>query len=66
MKFTLKRIYVNNGGYDPTGYYYGIGAPIYHYTEYFHGHPEDTIRADNREHAKEIIRKKYKDAKFFN
>lgn len=29
VKFRLSRVYVNSGGYDRGGAYWGIGAPLY-------------------------------------
>jgi hypothetical protein len=30
-KFRIRRVPLNNGGYDRTGQYYGIGAPLWEY-----------------------------------
>lgn len=32
--FTLRRIRLNNGGYDRGGAYWGVGAPLYWYCAY--------------------------------
>lgn len=102
--FELRRIRINQGGYDDGGAYWGTGQPLYWYCAYEtddtvetgrceycnqgvrsaingdcressnsqHKFPtvsedveiSDYIRADSREHAKEIIRRKYPEAKF--
>ena len=96
--FELRRIRINNGGYDDGGAYWGIGQPLYWYCSYetddvatgrcldcnqdaryvmnsdacehrFDTRSEevevsDFIRAYSREHAKEIILRKYPNAKF--
>lgn len=64
MKYWLKRIPLNSQGYDPAGRYFGIGQPLYLYmdTEFGLG---DHIRAWDREHAKELIKKKDPKAEFF-
>ena len=73
--FELRKIRLNQGGYDDGGAYWGTGQPLYWYCAY---EVDDTgilplgddveisdyIRADSREHAKEIIRRKYPQATF--
>lgn len=29
IKFTLRRVRLNRGGYDSHGYYWGIGSPLF-------------------------------------
>jgi hypothetical protein len=66
--FTLRRVRLNGGGYDDSGTYWGVGAPLY---EYSYDDAEsgdvtvDYIRAVSRDHVKDIIRRKYPDAKFY-
>lgn len=102
--FELRKIRLNQGGYDDGGAYWGTGAPLYWYCAYESGEktvpgstckycnapswdkwgecrwssdsqhhfptePEeveisDYIRADSREHAKEIILRKYPNVRF--
>lgn len=70
MKFRLSRIRLDQGGYESDGTYWGTGQPLYFYwSEELNPDGEtceDYIRADNREHAKAIILKKYPTARFYN
>lgn len=63
-KFTLHRERLNQGGYTTGGRYFGVGQPLYFYSD-DDGLLCDYIRADDRQHAKEIIRAKYPHAKFY-
>lgn len=72
MKFYLKKVKLNNGGYDSTGRYWGVGQPLYWYEGTMQDsnigtaeYTEDHIRADNRKHAKAKIVAKYPTAKFY-
>jgi len=62
MKFYLYRIYLNNGGYDERGVYFGQGQPLYFWSN---DYDSDCIRATSRDDAKQLIRKKYPDATFY-
>lgn len=76
VKFTLVRQYINSQGYDRQGGYWGIGQPLYFYGSDEpipdagnHGkenYIEGNLRARNREHAKEKVRKIYPGAVFHN
>lgn len=59
--FRLQMIAIDRDGYDPGGAYWGIGAPLFFYTD---GGTEAFIRATNRENAKELIREKFPGATF--
>ena len=73
IKFILRRVKLNNGGYDSTGCYWGSGSPLYwaqsekefdfgkQYPESFENH----FRAADREHAKELIKKEIPNATFY-
>jgi len=65
MKFTLRRVRINQGGYDKHGHYWGVGQPLYEYESDEGDLYQDYIRADNREHAKDKIRAKYPGATFY-
>lgn len=56
MKVYLRRIRLNSGGYDRTGYYYGHGAPLYEYESADSAYVGE-LRAYDREDAKERVRK---------
>lgn len=64
-KLTLKRTYLNSGGYDRNGTYFGIGAPLYWYANE-DGSIDGMLRANSRAAAKEEIRKEYPQARFYN
>lgn len=62
LKFYMRKIRLNSGGYDADGRYWGIGAPLYR-AEAFH-EPTNTeeieyFRAYDREKAREFIRRKF-------
>lgn len=64
MKLHLVKVRLNKGGYDFRGEYWGVGLPLYYYQtpnceEYGH------IRANNREHAKQLVRSLVPSATFF-
>ena len=58
----LRRVPINNGGYDSGGAYWGIGAPLYCVSD---GDDWRYFRARNRDAAKAIIREENPTAKFF-
>ena len=60
IKFTLRRIRLNRGGYDSFGYYWGVGSPLYEAAvdidatyEVFH------FRASDRRAAKALLVSQY-------
>ncbi len=61
-KLTLRRSYLDNGGYDKNGTYFGQGKPLY-----WCDNEDNTIdfmlRAYDREHAREQVLKRYPNAK---
>ena len=66
IKMSLRRLYLNSGGYDSSGAYFGHGLPIYIYS----GETESdeiwgTLRAGSRESAKAQIRATYPSATFY-
>lgn len=63
-KFTLQRVYLDNGGYDQGGAYWGGGTPLYWFAT-DDGEISDYLRAGSRESAKAQIREKYPDARFY-
>jgi hypothetical protein len=72
IKFTLRRIRLDRGGYD-NGCYWGIGAPLYFAQsngefETWSGNKEIEfyLRADDRADAKAQIVEEFPGAKFYN
>jgi hypothetical protein len=63
-KIVLRRVYLDNGGYDRGGAYWGHGEPLYETMD------EDgngfILRATSRDKAKSIIWADFPDAKFYN
>lgn len=53
-RFYLRRRKLNAGGYDSTGQYWGVGAPLWDY-ETRDGAVCGQLRADDRAHAKERV-----------
>lgn len=66
MKFYLRRIRLNSGGYTygKFGKYYGTGLPLYQYDSIDSWHGGE-IRADSRQDARQQISDNYPGAKFF-
>lgn len=64
IRFYLRRIRLDAGGYDPGGAYWGIGAPLYwassedSQTEFF-------FRARNRAAARSEVAARHPGARFF-
>jgi hypothetical protein len=58
LKFTLRHIRLNNGGYDVNGGYWGNGEPLFWYCSDCGKHSE-YIRAISRDAAKSKIRSYY-------
>lgn len=68
-KFTLRRVYIDAQGYGRKGEYWGVGQPLYYYTEDVPKDPqhprEDYIRAPSRADARAIVTRIYPDATFY-
>jgi hypothetical protein len=71
-KFGLLRIRIDKQGYDSTGCYFGVGAPVYCYETYEYV-PRDEcsasiceyLLAQDRDAAKAAIRQTYPNARFY-
>lgn len=64
IKLRLVRLRMVDLCYDQGGAYWGMGTPLY----WAHGESEDAdifLRAQNRESAKELIREKLPNARFY-
>jgi hypothetical protein len=59
VKVSLRRVRINSQGYDDKGHYWGVGQPLF-YREWDEAEGPYTsggyMRADDRDHAKGIIR----------
>lgn len=70
IKFNLRKVRLNRGGYDARGQYFGAGPKLFSYDaewqegDFFHC-AGDYIRARDRDEAKQKIRKEYPTARFF-
>lgn len=69
---SLQKLRINSQGYTPEGFYYGVGQPVYWYSVEYHDDrgwidyiDRVAIRANDREHAKQIIRKSLPNVKFY-
>lgn len=60
--FRLFRAYINGGGYDINGVYWGLGQPLYRYGS---GSASGFLRAASRQDAKDAIRCAYPSATFY-
>jgi hypothetical protein len=63
-KFILYRVRINSGGYTDTGYYYGVGQPVYCFVS-ADGADGAVFRAANRDAAKAKLRAIYPTAEFY-
>lgn len=63
-KLRLCRAYLNNGGYDANGTYFGSGAPLYWYASP-DGDIDGVTRAKDRDAAKQIVLQQYPNATFY-
>ncbi|WP_372395276.1 hypothetical protein ABMY26_06615 (plasmid) [Azospirillum sp. HJ39] len=63
-KITLRKIRINGGGYDSGGAYWGIGQPLY-WAGSDDGKVDMFFRAKDRDAAKDHVRSKVADAKFY-
>jgi hypothetical protein len=61
---TLQRIRINSGGYDSGGAYWGLGAPLYWFSN-SEGDVTGFLRATSREAAKAKICEDYPQARFY-
>lgn len=68
MKFNLRRIPLNKGGYNRYGKYYGVGIPLYQAECVVVGGDDVVfeLRARNRFEARLKVREKYPNATFYN
>lgn len=58
----LRKIRLNNGGYDCNGTYFGIGLPLYWFAS-DDGSIDEMLRASSREEACRLVLEKYPLAK---
>jgi hypothetical protein len=72
MKLYLSKVRLNKGGCDSSGYYWGVGLPLYQYERVpskswriILERVEGYVRAHNRDHAKELVRSIVPQATFF-
>lgn len=65
VKFSLRRVRLNSGGYDSGGAYWGIGKPLY-WASNADGTAEMFFRASTRGDAKTVVRERYPNARFWN
>lgn len=63
VKFYLRRVRLDRGGSDSSGFYWGAG-PLFHY-ESEDGTLTDYLRAIDRADAKDRLTEKYANAQFF-
>ena len=63
VKFYLRKVPLNQGGYDSSGFYWGAG-PLYAY-ESEDGALSGHVRAIDRRDAKDRLTAKYPSARFF-
>lgn len=55
-RFYLERIRLDSQGYDRHGRYWGVGRPLFQYDD--GGQLIGEVRADDRRHAKELVRRR--------
>ncbi len=66
LKFSVTETRLNNGGYDRTGRYYGIGRRLYFaVAEDGKDDTEMEFRAADRDEALEVVKARYPNATFY-
>ena len=65
IKMYLRRVLLDDGGYDDNGTYFGHGQPIFWYAD-AEGTIDCTVRAKDRDGAQKRVRDLYPKATFFN
>lgn len=65
MRFLLRRVRLNQGGYTDRSKYFGTGAPLYEYQDQETGDIFDQVRAYDRQDAIARIKHKYPNATFY-
>lgn len=65
VKLYLRRVRLDNGGYDVNGTYFGHGEPLY-WVASEDSEVDFMLRAHDRKRAKEHVRTQYPQARFFN
>ena len=65
VRLYLRRVYLDGGGYDDNGTYFGHGDPIYWYANK-EGTLDGTLRARSRDAAKTTVLEDSPKATFFN
>lgn len=63
-KLHLRRVKIDNGGYDSNGTYFGIGAPLY-WCASEDGSIDEVRRAAGRDEAKAFFKGAYPKARFY-
>lgn len=61
IRLYLERVKLDSGGYDRRGRYYGVGLPLYRASD-DRGDVDVEIRANDRAHAKDLVRRRLGDA----
>lgn len=64
-KCVLRRVYLDSGGYDCNGTYFGIGEPSLYWCANNDGTIDFVLRAFSRGYAKILVRKRYPNARFY-
>ena len=63
-KLYLRKVQLDQGGYDPNGTYFGTGSPLY-WCASADGDVDFMLRAASRNGAKAEVRSRYPQATFF-
>ena len=64
LKFYLKKIRLDDGGYDSNGTYFGVGQDLYWYADEDEN-VDAMLRANDRNDAKRQVIDKYPNARFY-
>jgi hypothetical protein len=64
LKFSVRRVRINSGGYDSGGAYWGTGAPLYYCLSDCMS-VEVYLRANDHADAKRKVSERYKNARFY-
>ena len=73
MRVSLQKVGLDNGGYDPSGQYWGLGPSLYRVqrvdgerlSDWWDGRDSHYFRASSRPEAKAKVLKRWPDATFY-
>lgn len=65
VKIRLFKVKLNSQGYDDGGAYWGLGKPLYCAQAVYDSDYREFFRCNSRDEAKEMVKQRIKNAKFY-